>query len=244
MLPLTGEVGWGGINVEGYTPPPGQELQVDIRVRQHGLLFHHGDPAGWGRFFAEHDTRDAPAGGDHRRELRAALLAAWTIAVGKHLWFDPKKPMTIAGRGGNGEAVRPRQRRQNRGLLPAAPAAPTTRRTWWRAPLADPAALAGAIVREIHAVDPAVVVYDVRTMQERLYDSLARRRFSALMLGAFAAFALLLAAVGVFGVMSWLVSQTVHDMGLRLALGARPGDIVSLVVRQGMALAGSASPAG
>lgn len=101
----------------------------------------------------------------------------------------------------------------------------------------DAAALSGPVVREIHAVDPDVAVYGIRTMEDRLHDSLARQRFSSTMLGAFAAFALLLAAVGIYGVMSYLVTQSTHDLGVRVALGARTGNIIGLVVRQGMELA-------
>src|SRR6202790_1220836 len=74
--------------------------------------------------------------------------------------------------------------------------------------------------------------------QHGLYDSLARQRFASTMLGAFAVFALLLAAVGLYGVMSHLVTQSTHDIGVLVALGARPGNIIRLVVQQGMQLAG------
>jgi ABC-type antimicrobial peptide transport system permease subunit len=102
----------------------------------------------------------------------------------------------------------------------------------------EAAGLSSAVVSQIHAVDPDVVVYGIRTMQERLHDSLARQRFSSTMLGAFAVFALLLAAMGLYGVMSHLVTQSTHDIGVLVTLGARPGNIIGLVVRQGMELAG------
>jgi putative ABC transport system permease protein len=100
----------------------------------------------------------------------------------------------------------------------------------------SPALLASAIAREIHAVEPDAPTFDVRTMPDRFHDSLARQRFSTTMLGAFAVFAFILASVGTYGVMSYLVTQGTHDIGVRIALGAQRGDIVRMVVRQGMQL--------
>ena len=74
-------------------------------------------------------------------------------------------------------------------------------------------------------------------MQDRLFDSLARQRFATTMLGSFAAFALLLAAVGLYGVMSYLVTQSTRDIGILVALGAGRDTILGLVVKQGMLLA-------
>jgi ABC-type antimicrobial peptide transport system permease subunit len=101
----------------------------------------------------------------------------------------------------------------------------------------DPGAAARALIQEIRQFDPAVLVFDVRTMRDRMDDSLARQRFSTIMLGAFAVFALILAAVGVYGVMSYLVTQSTHEIGVRIALGAQHSTIVRQVLRRGMELA-------
>jgi putative ABC transport system permease protein len=101
----------------------------------------------------------------------------------------------------------------------------------------DPAALANSIVEQVHSLDGDIPVFDVATMQDRVRDSVARQRFAMTMLGAFAGFAMILAAIGIYGVMSFLVTQGTSDIAIRMALGAQRGSILSLVMQQGMGLA-------
>jgi predicted permease len=233
-LPLTGSVGWGGVHVEGYTPPPGQELQVDQRTASVDYFRAMQIPLVAGRFFSQQDAMDMPQTVIIDQKF-AQRFWPHNDALGKHLWFDPKKPITIVGvvgavkqygleTDGKIALYLPLQQDPDRGMFLVVRSS------------SEDAGLSAAIVREIHAVDPAVVVYGIRSMQDRLYDSLARQRFSSTMLGAFAVFALLLASVGLYGVMSYLVTQSTHDIGILLALGARPENIIGLVVRQGMQL--------
>jgi hypothetical protein len=152
-------------------------------------------------------------------------------AIGRHLWGDPARKTIIVGVVGSvkqyGLDIDGRIVVYRPGLWNGYQVARTS---------LDPGTVGAAIARKIHEFDPSMTVFDMQTMTERMSGSLARQRFSTVMLGAFSLFALILAVVGVYGVLSHLVSQGARDIGVRMALGAERSRILLMVLRQGLQL--------
>jgi ABC-type antimicrobial peptide transport system permease subunit len=106
-------------------------------------------------------------------------------------------------------------------------------RTSLRATLLEP-----QIRHEIQSIDPGLPIFNVSSMNDVLDRSLASRRFSADLLGGFACVALVLASIGIYGLLAFMVGQRSREIGVRMALGARPADILKLIVTKGVVLAG------
>ena len=110
--------------------------------------------------------------------------------------------------------------------------------SWLIRASSDPMALRASVERETQAVDGLISTGRVGTMEQRIAESLSRQNFNMLLLTIFAAIALLLAAIGIYGLMSYSVEQRMQEIGIRVALGAGRRDVLAMIVRQGMTLAG------
>jgi putative ABC transport system permease protein len=240
--PLLG--GWQtGFRVEGRPePPPGQGPSTDIN-RVGGEFFRAmGIRLIRGRYFTEQDREGQPL----------VCIVDETMAKTHWLGEDPVGKRLRLG-GGHGQEEKPwltvvgvvahvknygvDQESRVETYLPALQD-PIGFATVVVKTTAEPAGLAAAVRAAVQGVDKDVPVFSVRPLSEIMADGRAPKRLSAQLLGAFAALALLLAAIGIYGVMSYSVTQQTLEIGIRVALGAQRSDILKMVVGQGMALAG------
>jgi predicted permease len=246
-LPLSDFAAWGPITIEGHTPPPGERfINADQRTVGGRYFEAMRIPLRRGRFFTEHDTIDAERVVIVDERLAEAYWPGQD-PIGKRLKFgdlaEPTPWERVVGVVGRVQqygldtndriaVYRPHAQRPARVLYVTVHGE------------SDPSALRAAVAGAVHGLDPDLPVHRVTPMPERVERALAGRRFAMTALVLFAAVALVLAAVGTYGVISYLVRQGTRDLGVRLALGATPGAILRLVVRQGVALAAAGIGAG
>jgi putative ABC transport system permease protein len=220
-------------------PPPGKEIEANMRFVSDTYFQTLGVPLLAGRMFDQRDTPDKPNVVLIGKTVADKLFAG-RDPVGKKIRYNSIElpPIEIVGVVGDvkitglDEAVKPvlyYPFRQN-----PAPFANIVVRTD-----GDPVALTAAVRNEIRSLEPDVAILNVNTMDQMIAQTPASfmRRFPALLISIFAIVALLLASLGIYGVVSYSVSQQTHYIGVRMALGASPADILRMVLKQGLVLA-------